>query len=265
MLSEIITGNKYGCWTVLHEVTPLTNKSGKCYKCLCRCGNIHILRKDDVRNNKKGCVKCHPRGGGRIDYDSYIGKKYGTRTILEKDEHHKYTGYVKCICECGTNVSVSLHSLINGTITRCRSCDLENRNKQRIIKYTNEIGKKYGKWTILNIIPPMKNARLRYNYSFYCECACGKNQTIDCYKLLKGCTTQCNSCANKINGLRGYGQRKNKKPITHFIFKDLQEVDIDQKKVMDEIIRDFNKKIEDICAKAGISSKDHTYPISKEE
>ena len=53
-------GNHYGELTVIDIAPAVDNEHRKCWKCLCSCGNITIVRGKDLSENKVnscGCIK----------------------------------------------------------------------------------------------------------------------------------------------------------------------------------------------------------------
>ena len=62
------------------------------------------------------------------------------------------------------------------------------------------IGLRFNKWTVLESAP--NNARSN-NWYYLCKCDCGNTGIIQGSKLRTKKTTQCKSCAAKINGRKG--------------------------------------------------------------
>lgn len=61
-----------------------------------------------------------------------------------------------------------------------------------------EKGKKFGKWTILNPFPNVKNKQTYWT----CECECGDVHQVKSNTLMNGKSTQCAKCAKKQIGLK---------------------------------------------------------------
>lgn len=64
----------------------------------------------------------------KINIEKYIGKKYGSRTIIAdagiaKNGHHM----VKCRCDCGYENLIYLYDLKNGNRLKCYRCSLKTR------------------------------------------------------------------------------------------------------------------------------------------
>ena len=85
-----LTGKKFGHLTVIKQAP---NKgSHVTWECLCDCGNITIVRGDNLTREKYKTTTCGCRIGKSI-----IGEQYGTLTIIEdlgNNNFYKVTGTV---------------------------------------------------------------------------------------------------------------------------------------------------------------------------
>jgi len=60
----------------------------------------------------------------KINYDQFIGNKYGWLTVISKGENNKHgTPTLKCLCECGNTHKTTKYSLINGETKSCGCLD----------------------------------------------------------------------------------------------------------------------------------------------
>lgn len=64
----------------------------------------------------------------------------------------------------------------------------------RIKNDINYIGKKFGKWVVLEAI------RIKNRTHFLVECECGRTSTPTAYHVINGFTKACNNCAPKKHG-----------------------------------------------------------------
>jgi len=75
------------------------------------------------------------------------------------------------------------------------------------IKYHTFIGKKFGKWKILNYEGFVKSSIPKYKWQgvhlFKCMCKCGKIRIVPLNNLTSGNSKGCQSCAVKKHGLTG--------------------------------------------------------------
>jgi len=68
------------------------------------------------------------------------------------------------------------------------------------------IGQRFNKWLVLEFDSKTKN----YNSKYKCICDCGKEGIVKDSNLRTGKSTQCKSCATRINGRKGLdAQSKN--------------------------------------------------------
>jgi len=104
-------GDKYGSWTVVEE-TKIGNK----WKCICDCGTIRMVNKDNLKAGKtKSCSCTHP-----VKTASLVGNTYSRLTVK------RYVGLSKfgsrtweCLCECGNTKVVSTNALRMGNTKSC--------------------------------------------------------------------------------------------------------------------------------------------------
>lgn len=132
------------------------------------------------------------------------GNKYGKLTVLKKSKNKTSSGCIKwiCQCECGNICEVSGDVLRRGKTVSC-GCFI----KEKVIK--NEIGKKYGKLTVL------KRAPSRNNRAYWvCKCECGNICEISGTSLRSGqiscgCAQIKNRTGNKYGKLTVISQKPN--------------------------------------------------------
>ena len=76
------------------------------------------------------------------------------------------------------------------------------QSKQALDKRKDMIGKKYGKWTILEDVP--KEYTSKIISKMLCRCECGTEKEVDMVSLKNGRSTQCKSCSTKKTLRRRY-------------------------------------------------------------
>lgn len=203
----IVVGTVFGLWTVK---TVYKISGGYRYLCLCKCGIEQIISGTTLRGNyTNSCKKCSSeRISASIQaihderFMQYQNQKYNSWTILwrVKSPSGKRGLYCWARCQCSTESIVSLHNIIHGKSTKCRSC---NDNRGLILN-----GTIYGNWTVLELDDIHDNFGQR---RYICRCACGKQSSITASDLKKGNSTQCVSChISKKNLKHGYTYRGQK-------------------------------------------------------
>lgn len=112
-----------------------------------------------------------------------IGDKIGKLTVIDKyyDTNTKYY-QCKCVCECGKEITRKLYYLIQ---TPNASCGCEKKG-------TNLIGKRFGRWTVLE-----RAGFDQYTHAMWkCRCDCGNERNVYQEALLTGTSVSC-GCYNK--------------------------------------------------------------------
>jgi len=114
--------------------------------------------------------------------------------ILEKigltsNGSHLYS--VKCKCEKIYKKTISSIKITN----QCRQCDLELRNKKKKERHSELIGKKFNKWTVIELIEVTNKGA-----KFLVKCECGNKSIIPQTKFLHGWSTQCLACSKVKHG-----------------------------------------------------------------
>ncbi len=118
-----------------------------------------------------------------------IGKTFGKWIVLKQAESIKGTKHYECMCECGTIKIKSGTELRAGKGLQCRLCkNAELYNPDR------EIGKKYGKWTIIRFLD-VHNRYQRYETI----CDCGTKGIHLASELRSEKSKQCILCHNREN------------------------------------------------------------------
>lgn len=115
------------------------------------------------------------------------GKKFENFTVLYRGEDIMKDGKKRrvrwhCLCDCGNEFDAIADNLKKRPGMTCRECANKKRaNNQR----ANHVGEKYGKLTILEIVPMDGPTKVR------CQCDCG-NEYIGCQSdVVIGHTKSC--------------------------------------------------------------------------
>lgn len=128
-------------------------------------------------------------------YEDLTGKTFGRLTVLARDEEatkkHKRNYWI-CQCKCGNIKTICGLSLKNGATKSC-GCLRNERVFQTVGK--NEIGKKYGKLTVIKMCPERNSRGL---IQWICKCDCGNEIIVSGADLRSGNTQSC-GCKNGIS------------------------------------------------------------------
>ena len=139
------------------------------------------------------------------------GQKFGKLTVLERDMSRiGGAAYWICQCECGTIKSIRGSNLTTSNHPT-KSCGCLNKEKHHNnIDTTSQIGKKYGRLTVLkrDLEKPIGHKKGSY---WICQCECGNIISVALSSLTKGSTKSCgclkrefltNSNTKDITGLQ---------------------------------------------------------------
>jgi len=118
-----------------------------------------------------------------------IGKKFGKWEVLRELKVNKPGKHYECMCECGTISVKAGTELRAGRGKQCRECQYA-----QMYDHTKEIGKKYGKWTVIKFV---KIHRKLMQYEVECDCGFKKLHVLA--DLRAGKSTQCTTCHNRLN------------------------------------------------------------------
>lgn len=175
---EDLTGKTFGKWLVIckDENTGQYNSRGSRWICKCECGTIKSVRtKYLIKGTSKscGCAK-------KVDY---TGRKFGKLTVVETlyNYNGKKRAVCKCVCECGNTVYINANAL---RARKTCGCSKESVVGGAIKDLT---GNKYGKLTVLEMLPHYKNNETYCR----CICECGNKIITRSNGLKTGNTTSC--------------------------------------------------------------------------
>lgn len=161
-------------------------------KCKCICGTEIERRLSDLLNKdyKFTCGKCY-KG---INYNDYIGKTFGSYTIIDVyslTKNKRKSIYAKVECTCGKNYEKRLdHIDFYSKYIGCKHCD---KGKP----WESHIGEIYGNLTVIGIT---KSFTRGYNLTqAVCKCICGQEvkRTFTSLKN-RGKKSSCGECIKGI-------------------------------------------------------------------
>lgn len=208
MIDEI--GNIYGKLTVVSRGE--NDSSGKIrWNCQCECGNITLVRGTDLRRGKTKTCGC----SSLKSENALIGQKFNRLLVIEyagRSSSNKIQ--YKCKCDCGNETIVIAQHLKSGNT---KSCGCLKKENNRSIHGIDEVGKTYGKLTVIDFFGS-KNNKLYWK----CRCECGNETVASGIDLRSGSIKSC-GC------MRSFGEAAISKILienkiifkTQFTFDDL--------------------------------------------
>lgn len=177
-----LTGQRFGKLVVLERDG---SKAGTYWICQCDCGNKISVRRDALTRpkNPKQCCGCDlSRRNGEAHIKNEVGNHYGYLTVIKRIESNRAAARWLCKCECGNYTEVDGCHLRNGNVQSCGCKRHEGNNG------FDEIGKKYGKLTVLQRAPNKENNTHRY---WLCQCECGNVVEVQGTYLRNGSARHC--------------------------------------------------------------------------
>lgn len=120
-----------------------------------------------------------------------IGNKYGRWTIISCNNISGLEKKYECICECSNKEFKKLAELKRNRAQSCSQCNV--RNSHDPIK---EIGKRYGRWTIIEQNKEKSESKVR-PLCFNCKCDCGNIVKVRLVDMRNGRSSQCRDCRDK--------------------------------------------------------------------
>jgi len=130
-------------------------------------------------------------------------KKFHKWTVLNLIKTEKPGKYYECICECG-NIRIKAGTELRaGKGKQCAECMYEELYNPK-----KEIGKKYGKWTIIEFLGIHRKLQ-----QFKAVCECGYIGTHVAADLRAGKSKQCSTCHNRENANNNITHGRHEDPV----------------------------------------------------
>lgn len=163
--------------------------------CECKCNKKKWFNFSDIIAHRyNSCLECY----NGVPYENYIGKKYGSLTIIGFERENGKNGKTLaiCNCDCGNeNIKIALCNLLNSKY-KTHTCG----NCYRGRSFNSYIGEKYGYLTITNIYMEKKIRMVN------CHCDCGNDCIRSFYDIIcsaKSISSALNSsCGNCYKGIQ---------------------------------------------------------------
>lgn len=180
---------KYGKWSVVGKGSVASRSIVRC-----ECGIIKQIKTSDIIQGKsKQCLNCFHEEN-RNKYTCNIGRKFNNWTFVELLNTSSF-GIFKC--DCGAVKQIRTYDIFKGKSTKCIQC----YEAKRIKGFEDIIGKKFGKWTVVEKVFIEEKARWRY----LCRCECLREFTLPLSSIKGSLSLQCKFCKPIKHGMSGHG------------------------------------------------------------
>ena len=114
---EDLTGQTFGRWTVLSRAPNRGTRAA--WTCKCQCGTIRDVLGCHLKSGKSKSCGCLKRESLQQRTINLIGKRFGTLTVIAKDNTPSCRTRWICKCDCGNIKSIEGIHLTQGKITSC--------------------------------------------------------------------------------------------------------------------------------------------------
>ena len=188
-----LVGQKFGRWTVI-EKTPTKGKAIY-WKCQCDCGTIRNVRGSSLRNGESQSCGCYKKDFWTKDI---TGKRFGRLTAILKTNKTSSDHYViwKCLCDCGNECEVDLHSLERGNTQSCGCLRKEKASEANSQRRTDLLGLRFGQLTVIK-----DNGSIDGYHYWQCLCDCGNEISVKAEYLQSGHKKSCGCLSQSIGEL----------------------------------------------------------------
>ena len=186
--SNNLIGQSFGLLRVIEKTNKRTSNRSVIWKCQCDCGNIVEVSSASLkRQDGKGVRSC---GCLKQSIQDLTGKQFGELKVLQLSDQtdgHRHKLW-KCQCSCGTIIYITTHDLTRIDGKGRRSCS------KKCSAISNEIGKTYGKLTVLRKDDSKPQGEGVY---WLCQCECGNVVSVRGHHLRIGMTNSCGCITSK--------------------------------------------------------------------
>lgn len=181
-----LVGQTFNRLTVLSRAENSSDGHSR-WLCKCSCGQLTtVLGKHLLSGAIKSCG-CYQK-----DHTTALdikGQKFGRWTAIEKVKKDKRNNWIwRCVCECGTERLLTVHTLISGGSKSCGCLKSELTHKRQ---FKSLIGKRFGKLVVqeqvADHIYPDGSHRAKYR----CLCDCGGITEVTSISLTSGSVRSC--------------------------------------------------------------------------
>ena len=202
--SKLISGHIKSCGCLKFKKDDLTNKrinkltflypdknSKNKWVCKCDCGKLTSVVPSNVKRGlTKSCGCLHSKLISEKFTKNLIGQNFERLTVLSRDNNKpKSSGvYWLCKCNCGNEVSVISHSLINGNT---KSCGCLKRELTSELLSLDLLGKKFGKLNVIKRYGTFVGSDETKYSQWLCKCDCGSEKIVKGHDLVRKSVTSC--------------------------------------------------------------------------
>lgn len=168
VIAKDLTSRVFGELTVLHKLEKRV-QGRVVWHCKCSCGNYRDVVSKELLSGRVSSCGCK----NRKQYTDLTGKRFGKLVVLCYDYSKSKQAYWRCRCDCGTEKTISTH-----TLKRITSCGC---SKIKDIK-----DKRFGRLLVQEYLSTKGGSAY-----WKCICDCGNTCVVSHKSLVSGNTKSC--------------------------------------------------------------------------
>ena len=191
MKRKDLTGQRFGHLTVIEMLYRYKGSRRTYCRCLCDCGNEHIIESSHLQKRKNvscGCMTSYYRAINNRTNE--IGNRYGRLTIIDID-HSTRPSMAICECGCGKTIRAIKTDVVRCHTQSCGCLHSEITSQSNEKDFTDVISD-------AGVVIKKRAYKNSYGtWMWYCDCPiCGKEFIALPAKVMENHTT---SCGCKLN------------------------------------------------------------------
>ena len=128
------------------------------------------------------------------DYSSYVGKKFGSWTVVGVPEEGNY---LRCKCVCGTKRKITPYRLRSKKTNSCQNCSMVRfKSEKRTAMHARHVGSKHGEFTVIGLTESLEHVETR----LICRCSCGNVSILNRCSFVNGSAARsCKKCRVSVS------------------------------------------------------------------
>lgn len=157
--------------------------------CRCDCGGDVVVLAGNLKAGRATSCGCWRYQLAIATVAPMIGKTYHRLKVIERDGYMHRRPSWKCLCECGTTVTVSGKALRSG---HTQSCGCLQQDRTSTAKAIDIAGHRYSRLVAQRPVERTRGGKVKWK----CVCDCGKECVVDGTSLRSGHIRSC-GCLHK--------------------------------------------------------------------
>jgi hypothetical protein len=211
--ARIQIGDVFGSYEVLAVYQSVNGKEGRVDVVCLECGNNNNVSRS--RLTRRGCPHCaKQRASEKLIQTLKPGEQYHSLLVVEESKYVETTTgrrshRVKCVCTNCNSKEVREYEVSHVRAGNSKSCGCISKEKCRSRGLNIDVGKKYGRLTVLGEDNETVNPNGKKRRRFWVQCDCGQKFSTYSWTLTNAVeTTSCKECAKAQRALSLKGKKR---------------------------------------------------------